>query len=60
MARSSAAEARIEVSLWLKDTALMVSVDVGHCSVWLGTEAGRDRSYIEIILEDAAIAGRLR
>lgn len=54
MALSKAVEARIEVSVWLNETAVIVSVDVGQRRTWFGPDDGRERSYIEIELEDAA------
>ena len=44
MERSVAQEARIDVSVWLKLTAVIVSVDVGQWRVWRGVLAVRLRS----------------
>jgi hypothetical protein len=44
MVRSRATEPSIDVSVWLKAIALIVSVDVGHESVWLGADDPRERS----------------
>jgi len=55
--RSDAAEANMEVSVWLKASVLMVSVDVGQCSVCVAAEEGRDKSKIEIRLDEAAKLG---
>ena len=50
-------DARIDVSVWLRETALMVSIDVGHASVCVGVEDGREMSYIEMTEDDTAKAG---
>jgi hypothetical protein len=42
--RSVAAEARIEVSVWLNESVVMVSVDVGQDKVCVAVEEGRERS----------------
>ncbi|KAI7242119.1 hypothetical protein KC330_g217 [Hortaea werneckii] len=39
--RSVAVEARMEVSVWLRERAVMVSIDVGQARVWVGVEDGR-------------------
>ena len=44
IARSRATDPSIDVSVWLKAIALIVSVDVGHESVWLGADDPRERS----------------
>ena len=53
--RSVAADARMEVSIWLKDTLVIVSVELGH----FNTSGGAllfSKSYIEITPEEAAKA----
>lgn len=60
MDRSDPADARMEVSVWLKATALTVSVEVGQLRVCSGVELGRERSYIEITLDAAAKVGCVR
>ena len=42
--RSVEVVARREVSTGLKATEVKVSTEVGHESVWLGVEEGRERS----------------
>lgn len=44
MERSVAHEARIDVSVWLKLKAFMVSVDVGQCNVCSGMVDVRETS----------------
>ena len=42
--RSVAALARTLVSVWLRESAVMVSMLAGQARVWVGVEAGRVRS----------------
>ena len=42
--RSLAQEARMEVSVWLRVTAVIVSVEVGQWRVWRGVVEVRFRS----------------
>ena len=44
MDRSVAADAKIDVSIWLNDTVLIVSVELGQARVCMGVELGRERS----------------
>jgi len=39
-----AVDARMEVSVWLRARAVMVSMLVGHDRVWVGVDEGRVRS----------------
>jgi hypothetical protein len=43
-ARSVAVDARMEVSVWLKETVVMVSTDVGQPRVWVGVVEDRETS----------------
>lgn len=42
--RSAAQEARMDVSIWLNDNALIVLSEVGQWSVWRGVPEERERS----------------
>ena len=42
--RSVAADARMEVSVWLKESVVIVLVEVGQWRVWRGAEDVRLRS----------------
>ena len=54
MERSVAAEARIEVSVWLKAKVVIVSAEVGQCKVCSGVADDLERSYTEMTLDEAA------
>ena len=42
--RSVAAEARMDVSVWLKESAVIVSIEFGQDKVNVGADEGRERS----------------
>ena len=41
---SVAQDARMDVSVWLNETPVMVSTEVGHAKVCVGVEEGREKS----------------
>ena len=55
-----AVEARIEVSVWLKEREVIVSTEFGQLRVWIGLLPGRERSYMWTVEAEAAKFGRLR
>jgi hypothetical protein len=59
-ARSVAQEAKIEVSTWLKETWLMVSMAEGQTMLCTGAPDVRVVSYIETVLDAAANEGSVR
>lgn len=50
----------MEVSVWLNESAVMVSTLVGHARVWEGADDGRLMSYMLIAEDDTAKEGSVR